>query len=73
VVYLTVAAQVIRDWMYRKNKDYWQSNPGQKHAKSFLLKLSAKRTQDFRTQQIPSKTSDRTLSLKGQTLQTGFK
>jgi hypothetical protein len=38
-----VAGWVIRDWMCRV-QEYWHSIPGQRHAKGFLSKLSAKRT-----------------------------
>jgi hypothetical protein len=40
----TVAGQVIRDQKYREHQDYWWSISGQRHAKSFLLKLSAEGT-----------------------------
>jgi hypothetical protein len=66
-----VANQDIRDWMCRDHQEYWQSTPGQIHAKSFLPKPSVKRTVEFLKQQIPSKTSsrpvNRTPSLKGLT------
>jgi hypothetical protein len=39
---IRVSGQVIRDWMCREHQEYWQSIPAQKHAKSFLSKLSAK-------------------------------
>jgi hypothetical protein len=42
-----VAGWVIRDWMCREHQDYWQSTPGQRHANSFLSKLSEKRMLDF--------------------------
>jgi hypothetical protein len=42
-----VARAVIRDWMCRENQEYWNSMPGQRHAKSFISKLSAKRTVEF--------------------------
>jgi hypothetical protein len=42
-----VAGQVIRDWMCREHQEYWQSIPGQRHAKSLFSKLSAKRTTKF--------------------------
>jgi hypothetical protein len=50
---------------------------GQRHAKSILSKLTAKRTvQFFKAQQFPSKTYDRpvnrTLSLTRSPLQTGY-
>jgi hypothetical protein len=37
----------IRDLMWRQHQEYWQSVPGQRHAKSFLSKLSDKRTAEF--------------------------
>jgi hypothetical protein len=42
-----VAGWVIRAWMYREHKKYFQSIPGQRHIKSSLSKLSAKRTVEF--------------------------
>jgi hypothetical protein len=44
---IRVARQVIRDWVSREHQEYWQSTPGQSHAKSFLSKLSAKRIVKF--------------------------
>jgi ribonuclease HI len=39
----TVAEQAIRDWVHRKHHKYWQSISGQKHAKGFLDRPSAKK------------------------------
>jgi hypothetical protein len=36
-----VAKWAIRDWVCREHQKYWQSTPGQRHAKSFITKLSA--------------------------------
>jgi hypothetical protein len=38
-----VAKRAIRDWVCREHQKYWESTSGQKHAKSFTPKLSAKR------------------------------
>jgi ribonuclease HI len=38
-----VARQMITDWMTRKHEEHWQSIHGQRQAKGFLKKLSAKK------------------------------
>jgi hypothetical protein len=38
-----VARGVIRDWMSRKHEEHWQSVHGQRQAKGFLKKPSAKK------------------------------
>jgi hypothetical protein len=42
-----VAKRAIRDWVCREHQKYWQSTPGQRHAKSFIPKLSAKRSEEI--------------------------
>jgi hypothetical protein len=34
-----VAGLVIQDWTCREHQEYWQSLPGQRHAKSFVSVL----------------------------------
>jgi hypothetical protein len=41
-VYVLLVRRVIRDWMIRKHEEYWQSIHGQRHAKGFLQRPSAK-------------------------------
>jgi hypothetical protein len=42
-IFAKVAKEVIRDWMSRKHEEYWQSVRGQRQAKGFLKKPSAKK------------------------------
>jgi hypothetical protein len=42
-----VSERVARDWMCREHQEYWQSTPGQRHAKIFPSTLSDKRTTEF--------------------------
>jgi hypothetical protein len=63
----SVAKRAFRDWVCREHRECWQSIPEQRHPKSFLLKLSAKWTQ-----QIPGKTSNRPVNGKLSPLQTGY-
>ena len=38
-----IAREVIRGWTYRKHTEYWQSIHGQRQAKGFLKRPSARR------------------------------
>jgi hypothetical protein len=68
---------VIRDGMCGKHQEYWQSIPGQRHAKRFLSKLSAKRKVNSlklnrsQTREVTGLLSGH-LSLKASLLQTGY-
>jgi hypothetical protein len=42
-----VAKQAIRDWINRKQKEYWKSTDEQKHKKGFLQETSTKRTREI--------------------------
>jgi hypothetical protein len=46
-IYGNVARWVIRDSVCREHNKYWQSIPGQRHAKGFLDGPSAKRTAEL--------------------------
>jgi hypothetical protein len=45
--YGNVARRVIKDWVCREHHKYWQSIPGQRHAKGFLDGPCAKRTAEL--------------------------
>jgi hypothetical protein len=42
-----IARQMIRGWTNRKHAEYWQYISGQKQAKGFLKRLSAKRAREL--------------------------
>ena len=45
--YARVARVVIRGWTSGKHEEYWQSIHGQRKAKDFLKRLSAKRAKEL--------------------------
>jgi hypothetical protein len=64
-----VAKGVIRSCMNRKHEEYWHSSYGQKTAKGFLKRLSAKKAGELLNLSI---NQDRTLSFERTSTQTGL-